>query len=129
MVERVCPSCQHGNAITDRFCGVCGTSLERMLPASTRPSPLASVTRQLPAHWQGVGKTVAISAAALVAEAGLAWLKRRLEGGNAPRQDAAIAPAQKQSVTITSKRVVDIWDDGKGHRRVVDQTFWRREQD
>src|SRR6266542_6494739 len=81
MVERICPACQHGNPLDDRFCGKCGAPLERQLPARHGNAPLAVAGRQLPITWQQFGKTVALSVAALAAEAGLAWLRKRIEIG------------------------------------------------
>jgi hypothetical protein len=140
MVERICPTCQHANPLDDRFCGKCGAALERQLPVRRADAALTLAGRQLPVSWQQVGKTLAISAAALAAEAGLAWLRRRVELGSAtpttalakttPETLTRTSPAQSQSaahiVTIVSRRVVEIWDSGDGNRRIVEQNFWRR---
>src|SRR6185503_5861970 len=91
MVERICPTCQHGNPIDDRFCGKCGAPLERQMLARRPASQLTVAGRNLPVTWQQLGKTVALSAAALVAEVGLAWLRRRIEGGPAAPSAAPLA--------------------------------------
>lgn len=140
MVERICPSCQHANPLDDRFCGKCGVALERQLPVRRADAALTLAGRQLPVSWQQLGKTLAISAAALAAEAGLSWLRRRIELG-APGPTTALAKTTPDSltrpsttptrpvghiVTIVSQRVVEIWDSGDGNRRIVEQNFWRR---
>lgn len=133
MVERICPSCQHTNPLDDRFCGKCGEALERQLPARLPETRLALAGRSLPVTWRQIGQTVAISAAALVAEAGLMWLRQRIEGGAAgtaslAARGSAPAPAATRgsAVTIISQRVVEIWDSADGHRQMVERTFWRR---
>jgi hypothetical protein len=142
MVERICPTCQHGNPLDDRFCGKCGAPLERQLPARRPESHLAVIGRNLPVTWQQLGKTVAISAAALAAEVGLAWLRRRLEAGPAvapaalsnlltserpaPAETTALARSEGSVVTIISQRVVEIMDSGDGRRQISERHFWRR---
>jgi ribosomal protein S27AE len=144
MIERICPSCQHGNPLDDRFCGKCGAPLERQLPARRADTRLTVGGRNLPVTWQQLSKTVALSVAALAAEAGLAWLRRRMEAGPAA---APIAPARAVSttrqaaadtalagpvgsiVTVVSQRVVEIWDSGDGSRRIVERTMWRRTEE
>jgi hypothetical protein len=144
MVERICPSCQHGNPLDDRFCGKCGVPLERQLPMRSADAPLTVAGRNLPVTWKQLSRTVALSVAALAAEAGLAWLRRRIEAGPAPAPIAQTRPVQPAKsvaettalvgpagsvVTIVSQRVVEIWDAGDGARRVVERTFWRRTEE
>jgi hypothetical protein len=138
MVERICPACQQANPIDDRFCGKCGAPMERQLPARVFDTRLTIAGHNLPVTWQQLGKTVAISAAALAADVGLAWLRRRLEAGSsgAPaalaRRAAAepdpVAPAGTAGsiVTIVSQRVIEIWDSGDGRRQINEKHYWRR---
>lgn len=140
MVERICPTCQHGNPLNDRFCGKCGAALERQLPARVGAAPLTIAGRQLPVTWQQLGKTVALSAAALAAEAGLAWLRRRIETGPATalsvRQPPAASPAASSTeiakspvssiVTIISQRVVEVWESADGKKQISERHVWRR---
>src|SRR5512138_268163 len=104
MVERICPACQHGNPLDDRFCGKCGAPLERQLPARRGDAPLVVAGRQLPVTWQQFGRTVALSVAALAAEAGLAWLRKRMESGPASTAAplARTVPTTRPSVAETS---------------------------
>jgi hypothetical protein len=144
MVERICPSCQHGNPLDDRFCGKCGVPLERQLPMRRADARLTIAGRDLPVTWKQFSRTVALSVAALAAEAGLAWLRRRLESGSAPvpivpsrtvapqataAETTALAGPVRNVVTIVSQRVVEIWDGGDGTRRVVERNFWRRTEE
>jgi len=138
MVERICPACQQANPIDDRFCGKCGVPLERQLPIRLADTRLTIAGRNLPITWQQLGKTVALSAAALAADVGLAWLRRRIEAGpsagstalarSIPATPTAAAPGQAASsiVTIVSQRVIEIWDSGDGKRQISERHFWRR---
>jgi hypothetical protein len=146
MVERICPACQHGNPLDDRFCGKCGAPLERQLPARRGDAPLSVAGRQLPVTWQQFGRTVALSVAALAAEAGLAWLRKRMESGPAniaaplartvptTRPSAAETTALKHGpvgnvVTIVSQRVIEIWEGEDGRRQINERHFWRRTEE
>lgn len=144
MVERICPSCQHGNPLDDHFCGKCGSALVRQLPARREDTRLTVAGRQLPVTWQQFGKTMALSVAALAAEAGLAWLRRRVDSpGTQPTSlartivDAATAPkttalAPRPSgsvVTIVSERLIEMWESSDGHRHVSERHVWRRTED
>lgn len=139
MVERICPTCHHGNTLESRFCSKCGAALEWQLPARRGESNLTIAGQQLPVTWQQLGKTVAISAAALAAEVGLAWLRRRIDQG--PRSNTSsntelaksptlpttsLTSKPQSNVTIMSQRVIDIFDNGSGERRIVERTLWQR---
>ena len=75
-----CPLCRHDNPAEKRFCGRCGASLtsgKQLVPR--REGALIAASRTLPAKFKPVGKALAVTLAALAAEAGLAWLGRRVE--------------------------------------------------
>jgi len=140
MVERICPACQQGNPVNDRFCGKCGAAIERQLPARRGDTQLTVAGRNLPVTWQQLGKTVALSVAAVAAEAGLAWLRHRIEAGSAaPAPIARPAPTTSTSaettalarpagsiVTIISQRVIEVWDSGDGRKQISERHTWRR---
>lgn len=146
MVERVCPQCQHGNPLENRYCGACGASIERQLPAplgGSNTEPITAITiagHTLPVTWKQVGRTVAVGLTALAAEAGMAWLRRKVEHVHVPQTAAkspstAIVPARNATpstnpdvVTIVSQRVVEVWERGTLTRKVVERNFWRKEQ-
>ena len=146
MVERICSVCQHGNPLDDRFCGKCGAPLERQLPARRSDAPMILAGHQLPVTWQQFGKTVALSVAAVAAEAGLAWLRKRIESVPTPapaplaRRQPSQAPAAAETtalanssvgnvVTIVSQRVIEIWEGADGRRQINDRHFWRRTEE
>lgn len=134
MVERICPQCQYGNAVDAHYCSKCGVALDRLLPARRDDAPLVIAGRALPVSWKQVGKTVALGAAAMAAEIGLAWLRRRVESGQAPAPLARVQPSTPQSATgvvrsmttIISQRVIEIVDDSAGRRTVIDRQLWRK---
>ena len=74
----------------NRFCGLCGASLERSLARSRELAPRARegrVTlkeRFLPSRLGPVGKTVAVGLATIAADVGLAWLRHRLQKTDRP---------------------------------------------
>jgi hypothetical protein len=94
-------------------------------------------------HAQHVGKAVALSLATLAAEAGLAWLRRRVERLNTtapatsspPTQTSLVRPATPANeltpptsrVTIWSQRVIQTWENGTLTRETIERSIWRRE--
>ena len=76
-----CLRCRHNNPTENCYCGRCGASLtssKQLVPRQEEHSP-AKVVRALPAKLGPTGKTLAVGLAALAAEAGLLWLRRRVE--------------------------------------------------
>jgi hypothetical protein len=139
MVERVCPACQHGNPMENRFCGACGAALERSELARRAPDAIVVAGQSIPlAQVRQVSKAVAISLAALAAEAGIAYLKRRAERVGVPTAALAVRPAETQAlapqtaeqtgkvVTIVSQRVVEIWEQGSLARQIVEKHVWKK---
>jgi hypothetical protein len=132
MIERICPACRFGNTIDSHYCNKCGSSLERLVLAKPEATTALTLARHnLPINWKQLGTTVAIGAAAMAAEVGLAWLRRRTESGAAaaplakpgtalPQRDARII------TTIISQRVIEIFDHGDGKRTITDNHTWRK---
>jgi hypothetical protein len=148
MVERICPQCQHGNPLDNRFCGRCGAGLDTPQEIAHRQqSSLARREPAIPAHYKQVGKAVALSLATIAAEAGLAWLRRRAERGQIevpalqqkaepansatsitrPTAAPATPAAPRDTVTIWSQRVVQVWEQGNLTRQTVERSIWKRE--
>lgn len=136
MVERICPQCQHGNPPENQFCGHCGNALSRLLPVPVNEQALMIAGHQLPVTLRQVGQTVAISLVALAAEAGLSWLRGRIERGTASVLTNQLAPTSKAvqpaqpagNITmIVSQRVLEIWEHGELTRKIVERSAWRRE--
>jgi hypothetical protein len=140
MIERICPACQHGNPLDDRFCGKCGAPLERQLPMRRPEAHLTIAGRELPVTWKQLSRTLALSVAALAAEAGVAWLRRRMDASPAPAAPFQVAPVAQPApaettaltrslgsvITVVSQRIIEIRDTGDGAQRVTERTFWRR---
>lgn len=143
MVERICPRCQHGNPLENRFCGACGSQLEHqaLVPQQETGLTIAGVYLPVPAtQLREVGKMVAREVTSLALEAGMAWLRNRVRQGNQPRaaivqptataitQRAAPADATQRVVTIVSQRVVEVWEQGVLKRQTVERAFWQRDE-
>ncbi len=80
-----CRLCRHDNPPANRFCGMCGAPLARGGQLAPRRGERPAVAgRALPARLGPAGKALAVGMAALAAEAGLAWLRRRSERGARP---------------------------------------------
>ena len=135
MTQKICPHCQHGNALDNDFCGRCGTRLESALV--TRPdSPLVGNRSRLPAPLvKQVVRAAAASLLAVVAEAGLAWLRRRSEPQSTPtdmrptpirrtEQTAPLAP-KHEGMTIFSRRVVRVWERGRLRGQGIEESVWQ----
>lgn len=140
MVERVCPTCQHGNPMDNRFCGACGAPLEHNALAPRSPAAIVVAGQRIPlAQVREVGKAVAVGLAAIAAEAGIAYLRRRSERAGIPAAALAVRPADSAAlaaqageqaarvVTIVSQRVVEVWEHGSLARQVVEKHVWRKE--
>ena len=88
----LCPRCYQGNPRENRFCGACGITLTGGEQLARRPQdrPTTAASRGLlPAELKPVGRALAVGLAALAAEAGLAWLRRRAGGSDRPSLPAA----------------------------------------
>ncbi|MEI8306178.1 MAG: zinc ribbon domain-containing protein [Chloroflexales bacterium] len=139
MVERICPACQHGNPLDNRYCGACGEPLQHDALARAGVTAITIVGQQIPvAQIKQAGKVLAVGLATVAAEAGLSWLRRRSEVsrlpavGAKPQSMAAIAKADaevvRNTVTIVSQRVVEVWEQGTMARQVIEKQVWRKEE-
>ncbi len=118
----LCPQCRSQNPPSNRFCGSCGAPLTSGEQLATRqehrPVPAA---RAWPAKLGPAGKILAVSLAALAAEASLSWLRRRIGA-----EDRSSLPAvQDADPTVfgylvsqsLEEALVQAWEDS--HGRVV----------
>ena len=73
------PTMPQENPPTNRYCGSCGALLTSGEQLATRQehSPLKA-GRAWPAKLNPAGKALAVGVAALAAEAGFSWLRRRI---------------------------------------------------
>jgi hypothetical protein len=95
--------------------------------------------QQIPvAQIKQAGRVLAVGLATVAAEAGMAWLRRRAEVSRLPATGArsqpitAIAKADaevvRNTVTIVSQRVVEVWEQGALARQVIEKQVWRKEE-
>jgi hypothetical protein len=127
MLERVCRTCQTGNALEALTCHVCGADLE------AAPAPLAR--REAPAglakRWQQsallrspAAKSVALGVAALALDLGAALLSKRSKS----EPGTALAPRPASSRAFMRRREWEEFDEaGNLRRRVVEHVLIRDE--
>ena len=113
-----CPACRHDNPSENRFCGSCGTALagSGQLVPHREHIPGAATVRALPAKLGPTGKALAVSLATLAAEAGLLWLRRRIE-----RADRTPLPAPQDSKSPVYEYLAD--------RSLEEVSIWLQEGD
>ena len=91
-----CPRCRQENPPRNRSCGSCGAPLmsgEQLARREYRPVPAG---RAWPAKLGPVSKVLAVSVAALAAEAGLSWLRHKIgaeDRSSVPAYEARLCPA------------------------------------
>ena len=142
MVEQICPRCEAGNPLGNQFCGQCGARLGSGVIVSQEPSDL-TVGRGplLPARSvRQIAGAAAVSLLALVAEAGLRWLRQRLDepirfrsGSRRPDETPVLPPendeaAGRATMTLISRRVVRVWRQGRLAGEGVEQAWWQIEE-
>ncbi len=116
-----CSVCGHDNPSENHYCGSCGTALadSGQLVARREHSPAPTV-RSLSAKLGPSGKALAVGLAALAAEAGLLWLRRRVEHtGPTPLRTAQDfrSPVSEYLLSQSFKEV-SVWlqtDDSRSH--------------
>ena len=106
----LCPQCEHENPLGNRFCGRCGTSLtsSRQIVPRHENTP-AAVVRALPARLGPTGKVLAVGLATLAAEAGLLWLRRRVERTDRPPLPAAQDPKPAVPDYLISQSLEEVY--------------------
>ena len=80
-----CPRCRHQNPTENRFCGRCGAPLAsggELVPRRRGGRVTTAASRALPANLGTVGGALVVGAVALVAEALLSRLGRRVDRGH-----------------------------------------------
>ena len=118
MDERIsCSVCRRENPPENRYCGSCGTALAdsgQLVPR--RDHSPAPTVRSLPAKLGPSGKALAVGLAALAAEAGMLWLRRRVE-----RADPTPLPAVQDSGSPVSEYLLS--------RRLEEVFVWLQTED
>jgi hypothetical protein len=117
----LCPRCEYENPPGNRFCGRCGASLTRdELVVTRRENSPATVVRALPSKLGPTGKALAMDLAALAAEAGLLWLRRRADRHVRLPLPAAQDPKPAVSNHLISQSLEEVYvllqeGDQQGH--------------
>jgi hypothetical protein len=120
--QATCPLCRHENPPGNRFCGSCGAPLTSGEQLATRQEhrPVRAA-RAWPSKLGPAGKALAVGVAALAAEAGMAWLQRRIgteERSSLPAVRDATSASRGYLVGQSLEEVLlQAWEDP--HGRVV----------
>ncbi|HEY0602220.1 MAG TPA: zinc ribbon domain-containing protein [Herpetosiphonaceae bacterium] len=128
MVERICPRCDAANPSEHAYCGQCGAAFDQ--PLARRPgAALAPRSWQVPDQWRQAGKVVALGAATIVAEVGLAWLQRRQQQSSRSTEQPKSYPLARTMPTTARViglgwRISETWQDGQLQERVQEQVMW-----
>lgn len=151
MLEIICPTCRAGNDPINQFCGQCGGRLRQNALVTRRDDArgggfITIGKTQLPMQQvKQVGVSLAVSLATLLADAVVAWARRRLEErANRPsmalsllkreREEEArtlvptpVEPPPPPTVTIIQERIVEVHRWGRPVQRFIERMAWRRE--
>jgi hypothetical protein len=114
-----CPLCRHENPPGNCFCGSCGVRLTsgEQLPTRQEHHPVRTA-RAWPSRLGPAGTALALGLAALVAEAGLSWLQRRIG-----TEDRSSLPAVREAGSASGgyllgqsleEVLVGAWEDSYG---------------
>jgi hypothetical protein len=115
-----CPQCRQENPPRNRFCGSCGAPLTSDEQLATReehrPVPAG---RAWPTKFGPVGKVLAVSLAALAAEAGLSWLRHKIGAEDRSSLPAVRGADSAPHGYLVSQRsleevFVQMWEDHHG---------------
>ena len=111
-----CPLCRHTNLAENLFCGQCGASLATGKQLTSRSRNSLSLTiggKYSPPSKlnKPVGRALALCLAALAAEAGLSWLRRRNERFSQPAPVASRSGASAVPERLASQSVEEnfVW--------------------
>ena len=152
---KTCPICRQQNPSANSFCGKCGADLAETNRADLdredkallirRPTPIEIRENQLATpQAKALVVTIAVGVATLLAEAGLAYLQRRVSEMERPslslrrskkavdEKSIIIPPNSKRPpdrvITVVSERVIEEKRWGRPARRIVERMAWRGEE-
>lgn len=139
MSETLCPHCQARNPADNRFCGACGGRLAHRSLVLSPDNSITIAGREVPAQQlKRIGASVAVSVAALLAEAAVIWLRHRVQGMEAPKtaaprsESTALVPTESEELTpvisVYSERVTEIHRWGRPVKRIIERMAWRRDE-
>jgi hypothetical protein len=124
MMQRICAHCQHSNPMENHYCGQCGATLHALVPQGK--NELVTYGRPT-TQLKQISQTVAVSLLALAAEAGLAYLRRRLgsESMAVSRPKTNLPASQMPSPpTAVGLRVTEVHQNGRLIQRTVEKMAW-----
>ncbi len=141
----ICPNCEANNSPTRLVCEKCGFQLQKNAIIIRPDNRVDIFGRQLPAQQlKRIGASLMISAAALLAEVGFVYLRRRLSQNNkslnlfskrSPKNNEQ--KVQKtDSKLLSGKRVVSVYQEqvveelrwGRPVRRIISRMAWRSDE-
>ena len=114
-----CPRCSQDNPPTNRFCGSCGVQLKsgELLATRQEHSPVPT-SRAWPDKLGPTGKALAVGVAALAAEVGLSWLRRKIGAEDRSSVPAVrglgSAPRHYLVGQSLEEVLVQTWEDSHG---------------
>src|SRR5215212_7375338 len=118
----LCPRCRHANPPENRFCGLCGASLEASTElAMPQENKLRLIGRALPAKLGPAGKAFAVALVMLAAQVGLSKLLHR---SKAQESTSTLATRERgtaisEALIAQSLEEVIIQELGEGYRSRV----------
>ena len=128
MTERdLCSLCRHANPPWNRFCGSCGAPLTSGEQLATRQEHRTVPARRAwPAKLGPAGKALVVGVAAVAAEVGVSWLRRKIGAADWSSMSAVRSADSASHGYLLSQSLeevlVQIWEEDS-HNRV----FARRE--
>ena len=147
MFDQPCPHCGHHNSSKNQRCSVCGDLLRpSQIIINNRERGITLAGHTIPAtQIKRVGASLALSLTALLAEATISWLRRRVEVMQQsphilpaqPKQDQQVMvirpPVQETSVpertvTVVSERIIETHRWGRPVQRVVQRFAWQQRE-
>jgi hypothetical protein len=141
MVGQRCANCRHDNPPGNTHCQSCGAALSPHSVVVARDRSIGLSKPHYPARQlKRLGASVVVGAVALLAEVGIVYLRRRVQGPLLPIRRRRTLPTAvdvrteekkgsgKRVVTVFSERVVEERRWGRPVRRIVDRLAWRSEE-
>lgn len=144
MAGSICSNCNSENPPGYTLCTRCGADLQRPPIIIQEPSSLTIGSPRLPSReLKAIGVSVAVSVLALLAEAGVIWLRRRVRHMEmqpyqkdrktrlpAVMEEQAAPPRKNKRVTtVLSERVIEEKRWGRAPRRIIERFAWRHEEE
>lgn len=144
MASQWCTNCSEKISPDTQSCQSCAGPTGSKAVVITQDRPVILSKSQLPARQlKRLGASVAVGVVALVAEVGILYFRRRVQGVNGPllpigrKRPLPATTAVRveenkgsgtRTVTVFSERIVEERRWGRPVRRIVDRLAWRSEE-